>query len=212
VSFVKISGPSPRLIDLSGQRFGRLVAKFVLPSPTNKRVCWHCACDCGKTHLVAAKHLRSGRIRSCGCLNNECRANRVRTHGCSDTSLYEIWQTMIKRCHNPKAKKFPDYGGRGISVCDRWRRSFADFAADVGDRPEGSSLDRKDNNGNYEPGNVRWATATEQSNNKRNTILITHDGITMSLKQWSVKIGIRYSTLYARHRKGLALRTIAERP
>lgn len=119
---------------------------------------------------------------------------------------------MIKRCHNPKAKKFPDYGGRGISVCDRWRRSFADFAADVGDRPEGSSLDRKDNNGNYEPGNVRWATATEQSNNKRNTILITHDGITMSLKQWSVKIGIRYSTLYARHRKGLALRTIAERP
>lgn len=110
---------------------------------------------------------------------------------------------MIQRCTNPKRAKFAIYGGRGISVCHRWRASFADFLADVGPRPgRGFSLDRIDVNGNYEPGNVRWSSATEQSRNRRTNTVIAHDGKLLTVQEWAERHGVKYQTVWARLRRG----------
>lgn len=150
-----------------GQRFGRLVVTGPAPR-IDKNSRWACRCDCGGTIDCRPSHLKDGNIKSCGCLASEAARDRMTTHGRARSPLYARWIGMLTRCHYPATNGYQHYGGRGIRVCDRWRNSFADFLADMGEPPgAGYTLDRIDPDGNYEPGNVRWATAQEQAANTR---------------------------------------------
>lgn len=171
------------VIDLSGQIFGRLtVVSFVGGQGRGKHAIWLCRCECGKQTFATSHRLRSSRTLSCGCLRDERRRMAVRTHGESSwhghsaTSEYRIWNGIIGRCENPNNSRYADYGGRGISVCPEWRVSFSAFLQYIGRRPSPAhSLDRIESNGNYEPGNVRWATSIEQNRNRRSVALVDID-------------------------------------
>jgi hypothetical protein len=157
------------VVDITGQRFGRLVAIELAPRPwPSGNARWLCQCDCGQMHVASGSNMRTGRVRSCGCSIREWAktGNNRRRHGASDTSTYGSWSGMRNRCLNPSEPRYPDYGGRGITVCARWD-DFANFLADMGERPDGLTLDRIDNDGNYEPGNCKWSTPLEQSQNRR---------------------------------------------
>lgn len=174
----------PAAVDLSGQRFGRLVV--LRPVGLNRRGqrLWLCRCDCGSRHKSNTSDLRSGNTRSCGCLHTDQRRRLCAElasrrggnpiHGKCYTPEYHVWRMMKNRCFNPRVARYEIYGGRGITVCERWL-TFANFYADMGPRPEGVSaggralfsIERIDNDGNYEPGNCVWATSQQQSLNKR---------------------------------------------
>lgn len=154
-----------------GDVFGRLTVKKRVPGGRRPR--YLCVCKCGQRKEIDGQSLRRGQTRSCGCLHRDASRTR-RTHGESrardgrPTPTYKSWQGMRQRCENPKSEKYRLYGARGISVCERWRR-FENFLADMGERPEGTTLDRIDPDGNYTPTNCRWADATTQSRNRRRT-------------------------------------------
>ena len=190
-------------IDLTGQRFGRLmVVRYAGRSPGKKNL-WLCKCDCGNEKVVAVDKLHSGNTKCCGCLQREVHRKCRMTHGKSDTKLYLVWREMITRTENQNAERYGIYGGRGISICGEWHNDFQlfyDWAIQNGYK-EGLTIDRIDVNGNYEPDNCRWITPYEQSRNLRKNVRITYSGKTMILKDWAKEIGIDYHTLWQRIRK-----------
>jgi len=152
------------LIDLTGQRFGRWSVLALHPERSGcGRARWCCRCICGTERIVDGNNLRSGRSTSCRCVQREMR----KKHGQSNTNIYQRWVQMRARCLNERHAAYPNYGGRGITIHEDWREDFSAFYADVGNPPPGLSLDRIDNDGNYEAGNWRWATPTVQSINRR---------------------------------------------
>jgi hypothetical protein len=157
--------------DLTLQRFGMLVAVRLADSAKNGGAQWHCACDCGSEKVVTANNLTRGKAKSCGCASQSFRREKSTKHGHTrfdgfTTPTYRSWHSARQRCENEKSRAFPDYGGRGIRFCERWH-DFRNFLADMGEKPAGMSLDRIDVNGNYEPGNCRWADQSTQAANKR---------------------------------------------
>jgi hypothetical protein len=195
---------SRRLIDLTEQRFGRLVVIERDVAPRYPGTFWWCLCDCGNRTSVESPSLRkNNNTRSCGCYRHESATKQMTTHGGRDTEEYSIWCNMRKRCENPRTKSWKDYGGRGITVCERWQ-TFANFSKDMGPRPsKDHTLERKDNSLGYFPGNVIWLHKSQQSQNTRKNHNITIDGVTKCLAEWSRDKGIQHQTVSARiHQMG----------
>lgn len=194
-------------VDLTGQRFGRLVA--VRHEITQgRKTFWLCRCDCGKDVLVGYGDLKSENTKSCGCLRREksadCLRDKSTIHGMFGTRLYHIWDGMKARCENKKHIAYKNYGGRGITICDEWRNSFEafyDWAMSHGYQ-ENLTIDRIDNNGNYCPENCRWATTKEQASNKRNNHRITINGQTKTVSEWSKETGLSKDLIRYRVKAG----------
>ncbi len=186
----------PTARDVTGHRFGRLTAVRFLG---NRRVgsqskrFWLMRCDCGAERELAYSAFASGATASCGCLLRET----ITKHGASGTQTYRVWHAMIQRCRNPQDPSWADYGGRGITVCDRWR-DYAVFMGDMGPRPRGATLEREDVDGGYSPENCRWATPREQANNRRTNRLVTYQGATRTLADWARAVGLRKGCLQQR--------------
>lgn len=188
--------------DLTGMKFGRWTVVECVGKDKRHNSLWGVVCDCGNKRILRTADLTSGRSRSCGCLNRELSAEANKTHGMGYTPTYNVWQHMKKRCYNPNSDSYHNYGGRGIRICERWLNSFENFLEDMGECPEGYSIDRIDNSGHYTPDNCRWATRSEQSRNKRNNTLITYKGETLCIAEWAERLGVRHSTISTRYRKG----------
>lgn len=193
----------PNAKNISGQTFGRLIAIACVGKNSYGLNQWLCICSCGTETVTLQKTLAAGKTRSCGCIADElfkknCIDFDTTKHGFSGTVEHKAWKAMHSRCNNPNEHNYVNYGGRGISVCARWG-SFENFYADMGERPKSkTSIDRIDNNGNYSPENCRWATQQQQMRNTRLNRVITHDGKTMCLAEWSEYLGIRYGLLSTR--------------
>jgi hypothetical protein len=184
----------PKLIDLTAQRFGRLVV--IERAKTDKlKPQWLCACDCGNTSVAFGSDLKLGRHQSCGCLQKERTAQAQTTHGKSRSRAHTIWSHIKYRCTNPRCASWDIYGGRGIGICGRWMK-FENFYADMGDPPEGHSIDRINVNGNYEPSNCRWATPTEQNSNTRRTRRYVFDGRALTPTELAAALGTSRTYAY----------------
>ena len=189
----------------TGKKFGTLTVVGMLPrniGDGNAR--WLCICDCGNRIVVTSGNFHRRNTCSAKCVNRGGEATHK--HGAASNTAsaelritYKSWSAMKARCLSPTAKDYGRYGGRGITVCDRWRDSFEAFMADMGFRPSSQyTLDREDNYGNYEPSNCRWATPTEQSNNRRSNRTITFNGDTLTLAQWSRRVGLPEAAIAGR--------------
>lgn len=213
-------------ITIVGSTFSRLTV-IGAPFKDGKRIGWYvmCRCECGSEKDAHCANLVSGHTRSCGCLANEEAAERMRvrktTHGHTrdlndggriGTPTYKSWRSAKDRCCNPKAPNYSEYGGRGITICDRWMK-FENFLADMGNRPDGTTLDRyPDVNGNYEPSNCRWATPREQAANRRNSVWIEVDGAMRSTAEVASQIGIDPQLLRWRLNNGWSIERAISTP
>ena len=183
-------------IDLVGKQFGRWTVLSGAPAIKNESY-WICECRCGTIKNVNGKNLRYKKSLSCGCLSLELKKQRIQ-HGRCRSPEYQAWSRIKNRCKNKNSKDWYLYGGRGIKVCERWE-TFENFYKDMGNRPTvNHSIDRINNNGDYEPANCRWATAIEQANNKRSNHLITFKGQTQTLTYWCHTLGLKFDTVERR--------------
>lgn len=195
--------------NLEGQTFGKLLVLGV-HNTVDGGTRWLCQCACGKQKVIWASSLKRGTANSCGC-SRRGRAAWNRSHmesanGGRLSPEYSTWAAMIQRCTNKRSKSYKNWGGRGITICERWLR-FENFLADMGRKPSPRhSIDRFPNkSGNYEPGNCRWATAKEQANNMRSNRILQYDGEALTLMQWAERVGLKYSTLGMRLHKGWSI-------
>lgn len=210
---------SPRVINITGQRFGRLIV-LEPESKSPNGIVWKCRCDCGGTVSVVSTALRNKDhgTKSCGCIWKEKMTKHGHTrNGSSSRNMspeYSVWLGMKKRCLNKNDVAYPNYGGRGISICPEWVEDFAAFLNHIGPRPSRRySIDRyPDTNGNYEPGNVRWATVLQQARNKNNNRILTFDGESKCLGEWAEITGIPESQIRGRLRRGWSLRDALKTP
>lgn len=195
-----------RFKNLLGKRFEKL---FVLAFDGKRgdSSYWKCVCDCGSMRVVRTTDLGSGRVRSCGC-GKDKRPQRGRELD----PEYMVWSNMRRRCGEPSNQDYRNYGGKGITVCERWAK-YENFIEDMGRRPTPDySIDRIDGNGNYELSNCRWATATEQARNISTNVLIEHDGKRMCIAEWAEELGMNQHTLGARIRSGWSAKEAIETP
>lgn len=182
-----------KFIDLTGQRFGRLIVIKRAENVKSRHIIWLCRCDCGKEVKTRWQPLLSGRTMSCGCYRKDINTK----HGMSRTRLGRIWREMNARCYNENNNAFKDYGGRGIGVCKEWGDNVLAFCdwADKNGYKDNLTIERVDVNGNYDPGNCKWVTMKEQENNRTNNRLITYNGKTKTAMQWSDELGVNYRNL-----------------
>ena len=200
-------------IDLTGQVFGCLTALH--PGERSKKITntiWVCLCSCGKLAQVSSGKLKNGHTKSCGCFRRTRLIERNRTHGGCGTKAYRSWKHLLERCCNPNNKRWKDYGGRGINVCDRWRE-FKHFLVDMGEPPtKEHSIDRINNDGNYEPSNCRWATTEEQSRNTRRNRIVKYDGIARCVAEWAKLVGLPANALNSRIARGWDIHSAMTKP
>ncbi len=196
-----------KLKDLSGMKFGRYVVIGRSGSDSRGQATWRCKCECGSEKVVRGYAIQRGSAKSCGCLVIETSKAVHTTHGLTigNTKAYRAWVAMKTRCYNKNTRSYRDYGGRGITVCDRWINNFEQFLLDMGTPPAGLTLDRIDYNGGYSRSNCRWASQYQQQNNKRNNVRITINGITKSRRQWAKDIGVHESTIGWRIKNGWSI-------
>lgn len=189
-------------VDLTGKRFGRLtVVRY--DGKRGKQCYWLCKCDCGNTTTVQTNRLKSGKTRSCKCIQRETRVQMNLRHGMSKSGEYGSWVSIRARCCNKNSRVYHRYGGRGIRVCKRWMNSFDNFLADMGKKPTAEhTIERRNGKGHYCPSNCYWATRVEQANNKSNNHLILAFGKTMTLSQWSREYGVSTYTIRNRIQAG----------
>lgn len=197
------------LVSIIGNKFHRLTVTELSDVNKHRKRHWICRCECGKyTRAISTSELSRGTVKSCGCLNDETRKalNKYKgiTHGMSgENPEYRAWASIKERCYNGTCKPYHMYGGRGITMCEDWIHNFPAFLRYVGARPSPKhSIDRfPDNNGNYEPNNIRWATQKQQCENRRSSIHINHNGVTMIMSDWARHFGIKPCTLSAHIRR-----------
>ena len=194
-------------IDITGKRFGKLVVLRMVGKRGNARYSefiWECQCDCGNIVIRRGQNIKSGTTKSCGCLNGQAARERLTTHGESqNTKEYRSWTNIKSRCNNINNPGYYNYGGRGIKICSRWNDSFSDFLMDVGRAPSNRhSLDRINVNAGYEPGNVKWATTVEQSNNRTTNVFLEYMGEKLTIGQWATRLKVRRTSIDYQLRKG----------
>ncbi len=192
--------------DLTGQRFGRLTVLEFVPREGTKQSYWKCQCDCGNIKVIAGNSLSCRRTLSCGCHRIEkiTKVKRKYKDGTIDTRLYKIWKGFKQRCYNKNEPSYKNYGGRGISVCNEWKndfKAFYDWAIENG-YSDDLTIDRIDNNGNYEPSNCRWVNMLEQQRNKRNNVMVEYEGKKMCLSAAAKQAGVSVSSVESRYIKG----------
>lgn len=203
----------PTKIEMIGRKFNRLTVLSEFKK--NGSYFYNCKCDCGNDVHVLGMHLRDGHTKSCGCLQKETIINRSTVHGLNKTPEYYSWQGMLSRCYYQKHIEYANYGGRGISVCRRWKNSFQNFIDDMGFKPSGNhSLDRINTNEGYSPDNCRWATRAEQSLNRTDNHRLEFNGRNLTIKEWSNETGFKMSTICNRiNRCGWSIeRSLTEKP
>ena len=189
-----------KLLDLAGFSFGRLTGvRRVENLPGYAQARWLFRCECGNEKILFGYVVVHKKVKSCGCYMKE-HPSHLR-HGMTRTPEHTVWVAMRGRCEYQSNDAYASYGGRGIYVCDRWK-SFENFYADMGRRPRGTSLDRKDNDGPYSLDNCRWATKEQQTRNRRTTTFYEHDGVRLCLQDWAEKIGLSYKTVWQRYKTG----------
>ena len=184
--------------NLTGLKFCRLTVDSFHSKTERWQTMWNCTCECGTKKIVRGAHLTHRKILSCGCLH----ADNTARHRMTKTPTYNVYQNMIARCYRKNHFKYPIYGARGITVCDRWRESFENFYMDMGEKPGNKSIDRIDNNGPYSAENCRWASLKEQQRNMRTNRLITHNGKTYCMAEWAERAGLTFKALEGRIYRG----------
>ena len=189
-----------RVLNLTGQRFGRLVVIERSTNSKSGKARWRCECDCGNDIVILSTNLVRGLTHSCGCLNRESASVRFGTHRLSESRLHETWSGMKKRCYNPNSKSFPAYGGRGIEVCEEWKDDFLSFYnwAMSNGYADDLTIDRIDVNGDYSPENCRWVDKVTQANNCRTNHYLTFNGKTQSIAEWARELGVSDSLIRQR--------------
>lgn len=195
------------MLDLVGQRFGRLTVIAKTDQRCGRNICWLCQCDCGNEIIVIGFNLKRGTTKSCGCLREE----KTTTHGKTKTRTYDIWSLMKNRCSNPHYSQYEDYGGRGIAVCDRWLK-FENFLEDMGEAPGGLSIEREDNDLGYYKENCIWATRKQQGRNKRNNRLIEFNGRIQCVSAWAEELVVKCITLFNRLKRGWSIQKALTTP